>query len=153
MAIGSGNIFKNDAGTLTLTGTNTFTGFTVVNGGILSINQDRALGAVPGSTDADNIILNGSTLKTTASFTINTKRGIELRANSFINVDSSTTLTYAGIIKRQNSENNGYTKSGTGTLALSGDSTYTGTTIISAGVITIAHAGSLGATDGATTVA
>ena len=124
----------------------------VVSGGILSINQDRALGAIPGSTDLDNLRLNGGTLKTTASFTINTRRGIQLNDSSTINVDTGTTLTYAGIIKDQGSENNGYTKSGTGTLALSGDSTYDGVTTISAGVITIAHADSLGSTSGATSI-
>ena len=88
---------------------------------VLSVNQDRALGAVPGSTDADNLTLNGGTLKTTASFTINTKRGIQLdHPSSTINVDASTTLTYAGIIKvHQDSEtNNGYTKSGSVELLL-----------------------------------
>ena len=91
---------------------------------------------------------------TSQSFTINTKRGIQLDAsNSTINVDASTTLTYAGIIVHQGSEtNNGYTKSGGGTFALSGNSTYSGVTTISAGVITIAHAGSLGSTSGVTSI-
>ncbi|MDA7780257.1 autotransporter-associated beta strand repeat-containing protein, partial [Candidatus Pelagibacter sp.] len=153
VAIGSATLYKYNTGTLTLTGTNTQSR-SYISGGVLSVNQDRALGAVPGSTDSNNITINGGTLKTTASFTINTKRGIQLDAsNSTINVDASTTLTYAGIIDHQGSEtNNGYTKSGGGTFALSGDSTYSGVTTISAGVISIAHAGSLGSTSGATSI-
>jgi autotransporter-associated beta strand protein len=48
-------------GIVTLSGTNTYTGGTAVNGGTLQITDDTQLGAVPGAT-AVNITLNGGTL-------------------------------------------------------------------------------------------
>jgi len=48
--------------TLALTGTNTFTGGILINSGVLQINTDRNLGAVPGAFAVSNIVINGGTL-------------------------------------------------------------------------------------------
>ena len=121
-----------------MSGTNTYSG-TTINGGTLKVSADANLGTAPGSTDTDNIILGGGTLNTTASFTLNTNRGITLTGNSSINVNSSTTLTYAGVIA-DNASTYNITKSGSGSLALSGTHTYDGDTTISAGTIVLTGA-------------
>ena len=49
MLTGNGTLVKAGSGTLTLTGTNTFTGGLVLDPGVVSIADDAALGARPGS--------------------------------------------------------------------------------------------------------
>ncbi|NCW37290.1 MAG: autotransporter domain-containing protein, partial [Proteobacteria bacterium] len=84
--------------------------------------------------DADRLTLQGGTLLTTSSFTLNTNRGIALGAShGSINVAAGTTLTYDGVI----AGGNNLTKLGTGTLDLGGANTYSGTTTISAGELNV----------------
>ena len=120
---GSGTLTKEDSGTLTLSGVNTYTGSTTINGGTVSISAGSGLGAVPGSDTAGHLTLNGGTLQSTADFTMNANRGIALgTSHGTINVDGSRTLTYGGIIAGSNN----LTKSGDGILLLSGANTYSG---------------------------
>ncbi len=77
---------KSGAGLLTLSGTNTYVGQTVVNAGTLSISADANLGTAPGSPVSNSIILNGGTLQFTAgvaatSTSLNVNRGISISAN------------------------------------------------------------------------
>jgi autotransporter-associated beta strand protein len=134
----TGRFIKSGDGSQTLSGTNTYSG-TTINGGTLKVSSDANLGTSPGSTDVDNIILGGGTLNTTATFTLGTNRGITLTGNSTINVDSSTTLTYGGVITDNGSTFN-ITKSGSGAIILSGTHTYDGDTTISAGSLTLSGA-------------
>ncbi|WP_440680936.1 autotransporter-associated beta strand repeat-containing protein, partial [Candidatus Pelagibacter sp. HIMB1623] len=134
------SLVKGGSGKLTLSGSNTYTNNTTINSGTLSISADSNLGTAPGSADADNIIFDGGTLETTASFTLNTNRGITLTGNGTIDVDSGTTLAYAGII----ASSGDLDKTDSGTLTLSGTNTYTGATTISAGIIAISDAVGLG---------
>ena len=130
---GSGNLTKNYPGTLLLSGTNTYSGTTTIDEGILSVSSSANLGATPGSIDADNLILDGGTLRANSSFTLDNNKGITLNTVSTIQTDSSVTLTYGGII----TGSVGYFKTGEGTLLLSGNNTYTGDTTISAGTLTV----------------
>ena len=120
-------------GTLTLSAINTYSGSTILTAGNISINSSNNLGATPGSADADNIIFNGGTLNTTGTFTLGSNKGITLTGNGTVDVDSSTTLTYGGIITGSSN----LTKLGAGTLILSGINTYTGDTSISVGKLTV----------------
>ena len=131
----TGRFIKSGEGSQTLSGTNTYAG-TTINGGTLSVSSDANLGTSPGSTDADNIILGGGTLNTTASFTMDTDRGVTLTGNGGINVNAVTTLTYGGIVADGVSSFS-LTKSGGGDFVLSGAHTYDGDTTISAGTITL----------------
>ena len=52
-------------------------------------------------SDADRLTLNGGTLETTGSFTLNSNRGITLSGNGTINTGSGT-VAYAGVIAGSN---------------------------------------------------
>ena len=126
---GSGGIDKTDFGTLVLTGANTYTGGTLVSGGVLSVSADNALGTAAGS-----VTLNGGTLRTTAAMTsarnINVVSGggmLDLGANAVtlsgtlggsgaLIINSSNILTLSG----NSATRAGATRLATGTMALSG---------------------------------
>ena len=130
----TGNLIKSGSGTLTLSATNTYTGTTTISGGVISINGEAGLGAIPGSATAGHLTLNGGTLKPTATFTLNSNRGIALgTSHGTIDLDTGLTLTYGGIVAGSNN----LTKSGSGTLLLSGANSYSGQTIINAGKLQV----------------
>ncbi|TLD71185.1 PEP-CTERM sorting domain-containing protein [Phragmitibacter flavus] len=137
------DLTKTGLGTLTLTGTNTHTGRTIVNEGTLVINSEAALGANPDTPTPDQLTLNGGTLQTTATFAINDpNRGITLGTSSgTFNTNNGTTLTVDAIITGTGN----LTKSGgTGALVFSKANTYTGITTLLTGTTTIANGGSIG---------
>jgi len=138
---GSGfSLTKNGAGTLVLSAANTYSGGTTVNAGTLNINTDAALGAAPGSATAAAIILNGGTLQVANDLSLNSNRGIALgnaTTTGSGTIDTqSFVMTYGGVIA-DNGGNGGLNKSGTGTLILSGANTYSGATIVNAGVLEV----------------
>ena len=146
------NLIKAGSGTMTLSGTNGYTGTTTVTGGILSISSDANLGADPSSATPGNIVLNGGTLQATATFTLNSKRGIALGPTSgsgtgTFDVANGDTLTYGGILANNGGTGN-LTTTDSGTVSLSGNSTYTGATTVNAG--TLAVGGNIADTDGLT---
>lgn len=133
---------KDGVGTLTLGGTNTYTGNTRISQGALAISSDSNLGAAPGSFTADSITLAANSqarLIANASFTLNANRGIQITGNgsSYVTLDvaSGATLTYNSVIKDFISANGFLNKSGLGTLSLGGANTYAGTTNVSAGTL------------------
>lgn len=145
-----GALTKTGAGTLVLSGLNTYSGGTVINAGTLSIAADSALGAVPGAATPGNLTLNGGALATTVDLTLNANRGVALGASGGgFDVAAATTLGYSGNIAGAG----GLTKSGTGALTLSTAHSHAGTTAVSAGTLVISHGSALGTTAGGTTVA
>ena len=129
------NLVKTGAGRLTLGGVSTFTGKTTVNGGVLSINLDNRLGVTPGSNVADQLILNGGTLASSAAFTIGGTRGTQLGANGgTIDTAAATTLTMWSPISGAGS----LTKTGEGTLLLNSYNSFNGGFLISEGAVTTA---------------
>ncbi len=156
---GSTTLTKVGTGDLTLSGTNTLSGATIINAGTIIVNNIDALGTTVGNTTissgatldlngfttAEPLILsgtisNGSTTAGTASGTITlTTAGI---------VNSGNDITLSGII----SSTGTLTKSGTGALTLSGTNTYSAATTISAGTIIVNNVSALGTTAGNTTV-
>ena len=146
---GTGALNKSGSGTLTLSGTNTYSGSTTITNGTISISSSANLGATPGSADGDNIIFNGGTLSATNDFTLGANKGISLTGNGTIDVASSNTMTFDGII----TDSGNLTKSGSGTLVLGGANQNDGTITVNAGILEISDQYSLGSSSGGTVVA
>ena len=120
------SLTKTGAGTLTLTGTNAYTGSTTISEGTLkgNIASGTDLSIADGATyDGDNKArsvggLNG--------------------AGNILNTDGLTVQSgdFAGSIDNSNS---GLTKTGAGTLTLSGTNTYTGMTTVRSGTLALGN--------------
>ena len=141
-----GGLTKVGAGTLTLTGANTYNGGTTINAGTIAINTAASLGATSGMAT-----INNGTLEATTGIT--TSRNFLLgSANSTVQVDGAgTTYTLSGTLSDGASAGT-LNKTGAGTLALTGVSTYTGATNVNAGNVTLDHSGSNMGTLGNTAV-
>ena len=134
---GAGSLTWNGAGTLSLTGTNTYMGGTVVNAGTVQVSADSNLGAT--GTGAAALTLNGGTLTSTSGVSL--ARPITLGANGGTFSDGSGTTTLSGAISGTGS----LTWSGAGTLLLTGANPFTGGINLSAGTLAINTGGNLGA--------
>jgi fibronectin-binding autotransporter adhesin len=143
---GTGFFTKTSTGTLALSGNNTLIGgITSFGGGAVEISADANLGAVPVTTASNAITLAGATtsgrLRVTESFTMAPTRGITLNVGGTtatplggtIDVVADKTLTVGGPISGAGR----LTKSGSGTLVLSGSSSYAGTTTVSSGTLVV----------------
>ncbi|TPK25983.1 autotransporter-associated beta strand repeat-containing protein, partial [Mesorhizobium sp. B2-5-3] len=122
---GNGGLFKTGAGTLVLTGNNTYTGGTQVAGGTLWVASDAKLGAAGTHVD-----LNNGALRASETFTSARPVGL-LGAGGAILVDANKSLTLSGVVRGSGS----LTKTGDGTLILTGANAYTGNITVNAGVL------------------
>ncbi|WP_331318608.1 amidase family protein [Methylobacterium mesophilicum] len=125
---GPGTLFKLGAGTLTLSGTNTFSGGVVLAGGTLAVSRDANLGAASGPLAFD-----GGTLQVTGTaFTATTRPITWGRNGGGLDIaDPANTFTLTQALAGPG----GLTKRGPGTLALSGANTYTGPTTLAQGTL------------------
>ncbi|MDT7642812.1 MAG: fibronectin-binding autotransporter adhesin, partial [Pseudonocardiales bacterium] len=145
---GTGALTKAGIGTLVLSGANTYTGATVISAGTLSIAADSALGVAPGSATAGQLTFSAaSTLLLSASLTLDPNRGIALNGPAIVSIASPNILTYGGIVAGAST----LTKAGTGTLVLSGVNTYTGSTFLNGGVVSVTADSALGTPPGIAT--
>ncbi len=134
---GEGGLFKIGAATLTLTGTNTYSGDTTVLQGTLSVSRDENLGNASGWLNLDG----GTMLRTTGAFA--TARRIDFGAGS-IAFQTDADLTASGVVSGDGS----LIKIGPGTLTLSGTNTYRGGTAIAEGTLSVAEDQNLGRASG-----
>jgi fibronectin-binding autotransporter adhesin len=123
---------KIGTGTLTLTNTNTYSGGTNLNGGILAVNSDVNLGTGP-------LSFNGGTLEALAGLVSGKAITLNVGGGTFL-ADVGTTSTLSGVITGAGS----WTKSGAGSLTLIGTNTYTGGTTINAGTLQLGNGGTAG---------
>jgi fibronectin-binding autotransporter adhesin len=155
---GAKDLTKVGAGTLILSGTNTYTGTTAVNAGTLEITNAAALGAGAGVTtvaDGSSLRVNGTGLNVAEVVTLagsgvsnlgalqssggsNTWSGnLTMTADSAIGVDgAANTLLATGTLASSGGAFN-LTKVGNGTLTLSGTNSYTGTTTVRDGTLSV----------------
>ena len=160
---GSGTVAvtQSGAGTLILSGANTFSGGVKLEAGTLNITTSNAafgtgtlgIGATTGSTA---VTLNSLTARTitnpvninqdftyTGTNTLAQGTGAVTLVNGTRTITvSNSTLTLGGAIG-DGSSGYGLTKAGAGILTLSGVNTYTGDTVVSGGTLTLANAGAL----------
>ncbi|HTU11843.1 MAG TPA: autotransporter domain-containing protein [Allosphingosinicella sp.] len=115
---GSGTVTKNGAGTLVLTGENTYAGVTTVNQGTLQIGLIGTTGSI-----ASDVVLNN---------------------DSRIAFSRTDDFTYAGAISGTGS----MVKVGAGTLTFTGANSYTGGTAIAGGTLQIGNGGTTGSIAG-----
>lgn len=147
---GSGSLTKVGAGTLTLSGANSYLGTTFINAGTLTVTGGRAI------SDAGRVVIaSGATLNVAQSETIGFLSGV---AGALVTIASGQTLTtadnsgsdYAGTISGAGS----FKQSFAGTTTVSGASTYTGPTSVTVGTLvvngSIASSSSLTVNAGAT---
>lgn len=134
---GAGSLTKAGSGVLTLAAANTYSGGTQLQGGLLIIGADAALGAASGG-----LSLNGATLQTTASFS--SARQVALgNYGGTVNPDTGSTLTLSGVI----SGSGILTQQGGGTLVLSGANSFAGMRV-AAGTLSISSDANLGTGNG-----
>ena len=138
--IGNGALIKNGPGALSLYGANSYSGGTTVAAGMLVFGKTASkpaagtvtvaagaglglgLGGASGFSSADVDALWAGTLP-----------GVTLDAASLVGIDTS----YGDVTYATGQSTRGLVKTGTNTLTLSGVNTYTGGTLIQAGVLSI----------------
>ncbi|MCX7412752.1 MAG: autotransporter-associated beta strand repeat-containing protein [Planctomycetia bacterium] len=132
-----GTLTKSGAGTLTLSASNSYTGITTLGGGVLSLGNADAL------TGGGNVTFTSGTLQYGSGITTDLSARIKNSGSAVaIDTGSNPTITFASPI--DNTNTGGLIKSGTGALVLAAANTYTGTTTIGGGVLTLDNASALG---------
>jgi autotransporter-associated beta strand protein len=149
------SLTKAGSGTLVLPVADSYTGGTALNSGTLTIGDPGALGSgsltltsgtLSGTgstlTPTNNVVLAGSvTLGGSVNITF---QGVwTLTGNRTLTVSGTGIMTQGGGIG-QSGGTYSFTKSGSGTLVLDNSDTYAGGTKLTAGVLEIGNAGSLG---------
>ncbi|MDC0974629.1 autotransporter-associated beta strand repeat-containing protein [Candidatus Pelagibacter sp.] len=126
---GTGSLQKTRTSTLTLEGSNTYSGSTTIGVGTLRVDGTLS--------DSSAITINAN-----GTYDVNNSDTVaSIEGSGIIDIASSTTLTagdandkeFSGVIQGAGN----FSKSGSGTLTLSGTNTYTGSTTINAGTIDV----------------
>jgi autotransporter-associated beta strand protein len=158
---GAGVLTDSDSGVVALTGANTYTGATFVDGGTLSINTVGSLGtANTAGLNVNNgslVSYTGSTASTGHALAFGsaggevdvTTAGQILTFTSNVSTTNNDTATFGGIgntaVTGIVSGSGGITKTGTGTLTLGAANTYTGSTSVTAGTLMVSNTVTTGA--------
>ncbi len=141
-----GSLVKAGGGTLTLSGNNTYSGGTAINGGLIAFNSASNFGT-------GNITLNGGGLQWASGSTADISSRLTALGTGGGTFDTNgNNVTLASAI----SGAGGLTKQGSGLLNLTGTNTYAGPTSVTAGTlavngsitsnVTVGAAGTLGGT-------
>ncbi|SNT10406.1 ELWxxDGT repeat protein, partial [Azospirillum sp. RU38E] len=139
---GTGSVRKSEAGSITLSGSNSYTGATSIFDGTLSIAGDGNIGT-------GGVTLDGGTLLVSSTTTIDNAIALGSGGGT-INVSSGVS-TLSGVI----SGTGALTKTGTGSLTIGGSdaNSFSGAVTISAGTVTAAKDSAFGTSAGGVTIA
>ncbi|TAE77911.1 MAG: PEP-CTERM sorting domain-containing protein [Verrucomicrobia bacterium] len=145
---GSVGANKTTAGTLTLSGANTYTGDTRSNAGTLALGHVNALSASTldmNAADAGAVTFTVSGSNTYNVGALKGSRNLSGNNNTLSIGGNNLSTEYSGSLG-----NGALTKTGSGTLTLSGANTHGGTTAIDNGTLAVTGSGSINSTSGVT---
>ncbi len=160
--LSNGAVSKSGAGTLTLSGNNTYAGGTtlMINGGTLNVNSNTALGTgtltlaasganthiIDNTSGSPVTLANNNVISIESNFTFGGSNDLNLgtgavtavnnNATKIWTMNGNATLTLGGNITF-NTATNGLSKRGDGTLVILGNSNMTGTMTIFAGTLSV----------------
>jgi len=134
--IGGGVGLTLSAGTLALTGSNSYTGPTSINAGVLSLGSASAIGS------SGTISFGGGVLQFTGSNSTDYSSRFSTGANQAYALDTNGQNVTVG--NALTSSGGSLRKLGSGTLTLTAANTYTGTTSINAGTLQIGNGSTAG---------
>lgn len=144
------SILKSGSGSLTLSGSNTYTGDTTVNEGVLQAGSDNAFGSGVVNLNAGKLSSSGTsahTLGNVISFGGNVTLG-DATNNGTLSFTNSGTLTgsrtitvASAVIYYGDIAGSGFslTKAGGATMTLTGSNTYSGGTVVTAGTLIVGN--------------
>ncbi len=156
---GTGSVTKSSSGTLTLGGSNGYSGGTTLSAGTLNINNATALGTgnltisgastLNNSSGANITLSNNNVQNWNADFTFTGTNSLNVGTGAVtLGGNRSLTITAGnfavGGAIGDSGNNYSLTKAGAGQLTLSGANTYGGNTTLSTGTLNINNATALG---------
>lgn len=137
---GDGGLTKTGSGTLTLSAANTFSGETVMTGGTLELGHAQALQNSTLVWNGTGELLANENLATLYLGGLAGTHHLVAPADLVIGANGADT-TYSGVLS---GDERNLTKTGDGTLTLTGNNTYTGNTTIAGGKLSISADSNLG---------
>lgn len=139
---GSGGLVKSGAGTLVLTGANTFTGNTAIDSGTLALSGNGSVAQSVAVSVASGATFDIGNTSSGASIT-------SLDGSGIVNLGSKTlTLTNPGSTFAGSISGSGGLSLAGGNEKLTGPSLYTGATVINAGTLALTGNGSIASSSG-----
>jgi autotransporter-associated beta strand protein len=148
---GTGDLQKTGAGTLTLSGANTYTGTTTVSAGTLELtgslaSTDVRIGVGSTLLSANGGLAGTSTVAANGTLALGANEAIgSLTGSGAVNLGGNTLGVGAGTFSGVVGGTGELQKTGAGTLTLSGTNTHTGTTRVSGGILSVGADANLGA--------
>ena len=131
--VGGTSLTKVGLGTLSLTNSNTYSGATNVNAGVLRVSGGTAISDTSAVTVAAGAQLNLQASETIGSLAGATGGTVQLNANTLTTGGDNADTSFAGQIIGTGA----LTKAGTGTFLLTGANSYLGVTTINAGTLLV----------------
>jgi len=146
--LGAGGVIQDAANTLTLSGTNTYSGATVIEAGTLRAGSDHGLSSASAFAVANGAELdigNGSTIGSLADSggSGGTVEDCGTIAATLTTGGDNNSTSFSGTIE-DGLHAVSLIKTGTGTFTLGGANTYTGDTTVNGGVLSISADDNLG---------
>ena len=132
---GASALTKSGEGTLTLNGNNTYAGGTTLSAGTLIAGSDTALGSGAVTISGGTLNLGSRTIANTITLSSGSLDGTQLNGDKLVLQGGEVTGTVTS---------GALSKTGNGTVTLSGNNTHTGGTTVSAGTLAVDSANALG---------